>query len=259
MPKIEQGRGEELINPRYLRQTYFNAVFAIFGSPSYTPTYNDAKSFIEAFWLKSTEDGYHMYVGDITQMGTIPRQVAIARFSRRGQLQTLSARAYPQMYWMPYFPVITLDGSLSSRLPITTSVKFLPNPYPVPGKQFSMNFIAGEELDRIDVRGVLSQAYKQVMRVIESGTGTAILSRLGILATYRGIIFYMASVAVRSIPLTYNDAEVILNAFWLKADVDGASEWRARIVHDSGREIGIANLVRKPGSQMLSTREAPNS
>ncbi|KAL8652234.1 MAG: hypothetical protein Q9226_004351 [Calogaya cf. arnoldii] len=255
MTKIEQGRGAERIDPRYLRQVYFNVVFAIFGSPILIPTYNDAKSFIEAFWLKSTEDGYHMYVGIISQLGTYPRQVAIARFSRMGQPQTLMARASPKTYWMPYSPAVTLDDSLSNRLPVPMPLRVLPNPYPVPGKPFSMNFIAGEELERIDVRGVLSQAYKQVMRVIESGAGKRTLSPLGILAVYRGVAFYMGFVPL---PLTYNDAQSILNAFWLKAAEDGASEWRAHIIYDSGREIGIANLVRKPGSRLLSTREVPS-
>lgn len=119
--------------------------------------------------------------------------------------------------------------------------------------------MVGEELNRVDVRGCLSQAYKQVVGYIEQGRGEETISRLGIHQTYRSVAFSLASIAARFIPLTYNNAKEVLNAFWLKSSGDGDRTRSACIIHDQGREIGIATLYRKQRSQILSTRESLSS
>ncbi|KAL8807424.1 MAG: hypothetical protein Q9182_000763, partial [Xanthomendoza sp. 2 TL-2023] len=125
----------------------------------------------------------------------------------------------------------------------------LPNPYPVPGKPYSLHFTGYAGLPRDEVRGCLSQAYKQVMQVIEEGYGSTFIGDPGLRQSYYGVVFALvlgSDSPSYSSSLTYDDAKEILNAFWLKSNEEGSRAWKAQIDYTrGGAELGVAVIWRR--------------
>lgn len=99
MERIKLGGGGHPIDYQHdFRQTYLNVVFRILVGPDSERvlTYNDAKEVLNAFWLKSTEDGYRSWTG-LVRSDSDGYPLGGGELRRIPQSQRLSTRATANM------------------------------------------------------------------------------------------------------------------------------------------------------------------
>ncbi|KAI4235084.1 MAG: hypothetical protein LQ349_003393 [Xanthoria aureola] len=243
MQYIELGSGKKPLRSSGIHILYRSVVFSIAATkdlPAVHPnslTFDDAREVLDAFWLKSLQDGYQELEARINhdQGGSL---MGMANLFRRPQSPTLSTRDSPRL-------------SQANR---TLGLGVLPNPYAVPGKPFSMDWVLeGDELPRVNVRGCLSHAYSKVRDhvVLFGGDDPLPTDPRYLLSIFLDVGFSISR-AVLEPPstLSYGDAIAVLEALWLKGDLEGYRSWLVNVVSTADdRHIGDLILWKYPSSR----------
>lgn len=154
----------------------------------------------------------------------------------------------PGKTWVSTTPITTQSAirnpkSKSRLASPNLRLNSLPNPYPVPNRPFSLDFIARQSnLPKANVDRCLEYALITLIYIVGSGH-PPVPSHVKI--PYGGITFNVDPVSSPYQPdLTYNDTIAILEAFVLKTKVEGYKEWIAEARWDiGGRYLGDALLV----------------
>ncbi|CAL8578062.1 hypothetical protein XPA_003863 [Xanthoria parietina] len=243
MQYIELGSGKKPLRSSGIHLLYRSVVFSIAATkdlPAVHPhslTFDDAREVLDAFWLKSLQDGYQELQARINhdQGGSL---MGMANLFRRPQSPTLSRR----------------DSPLPGQTNRTLGLGILPNPYAVPSKPFSLDWVLeGAELSRVNVRGCLSHAYGKVRDHVAlfGGDDPLPTDPRYLLSIFLDVGFSISR-AVLEPPstLSYGDAIAILEALWLTASLEGYRSWLVNVVStEDERHIGNVILWKYPSSR----------
>lgn len=149
------------------------------------------------------------------------------------------------VYRCPSFPLTVRLYSRQSRQG-SHRAGLLPNPYHVPGREFSLDFIGSyPDLRKEDVDDLVSYATMEVVKHIrEHGDGPLPLESYRFPHAPLEFIIRPWDNIPAEHSLTYNDTTAILEAFKLKMVRQGYHAWRADVLLNADdRLLGSALLA----------------